>query len=297
MIHMPLPRSKVKAAPHTSMSTSYSHAASLVTSAAPRPRWQRHALWILTALALACATKFLLHLLLPRNFNARGEMITLSLQGGPQKVPFYCRTESPKGIVILGTGDGGWSYWEENTAQHLATAGYAVGGWDCRKFADSRTYDHAQLCAGYRAALDAVRERSHAAEDVPIWYAGWSTGAEQAVAAATDASRPAHLSGLLLAAPGERGRYGITTSDLLGKTPQGPNTFALADLGKELRGLPVAQFSAGLDPLDNTSWLDHYTGPKKIIHMSGMLHDMGGAGPAFQSKLDEALSWTLNPRS
>jgi hypothetical protein len=117
------------------------------------------------------------------------------------------------------------------------------------------------------------------------------------VAAATDASRPTHLSGLLLAAPGERGRYGITTSDLLGKTPQGPNTFALADLGKELRGLPVAQFSAGLDPLDNTSWLDAYTGPKKIYHMSGMLHDMGGAGPAFQSKLDEALSWTLNRRS
>jgi hypothetical protein len=100
---------------------------------------------------------------------------------------------------------------------------------DCRKFADSRTYDQARLGAGFHAAVEAVRKRSDADESTPVWYGGWSTGAEQSVAAAC-ADRPAHLVGLLLAAPGSHGRYGITTSDLLGKDPEGPGSFALADL-------------------------------------------------------------------
>lgn len=267
------------------------------SSTAPRKsRWRRRVLWGVAFIVAACAIKFLLHLLLPRNFNAGGEVVTLPLQGGPQNMPFYCQTETPKGLIILGTGDGGWSYWEENVAQHLAKAGYAVGGWDCRKFADSRKYDHAQLCAGYKAAVDAVRQRSGAAENVPVWYGGWSTGAEQSLAAATADDRPAHLAGLLLAAPGERGRYGITTADLLGKLPTGPGSFALAELAPKLRGVPVAQFAAGLDPMDDVTWLNAYRGgPKRLFPLPGLLHDMGGAGATFLSVLDEALSWTLNP--
>ena len=268
------------------------------TEPAPHLRCRRHyATILITTLLLACGIKFLLHLLLPRDFHASGEMLLLQLPGGPQNVPVYCESAFPKGIVILGTGDGGWSYWEENTAQHLAQAGFAVGGWDCRKFADSRKYDQEQLAAGFRAAVDAVRGRCGVSAVGPVWYAGWSTGAEQAVAAATDTGRPEHLVGLLLAAPGERGRYGITTADLLGKTPTGPGTFALAEMAARLQRLPVAQFAAGLDLLDDVAWLDRYDGPKRVIHMRGMPHDMGGAGPEFQSKLDEGLAWTLHPQS
>lgn len=269
---------------------------SLPSTTPGKPRRGRRLLWLISLIILVCIIKFVLHLLLPRDFNASGEQLTLSLQGGPQQVPFYCQTRTPKGIIILGTGDGGWSYWEENTAQHLAKAGYAVGGWDCRKFADTRQYDYAQLCAGYSAALNAVRERSHAKADAPVWYAGWSTGAEQSFAAATDIHRPAHLTGVLMAAPGERGRYGITTADLLGDTPTGPGSFSLAEMAPQLRGLPVVQFAAGLDPLDDTTWLNSYQGPKKLVHLPGLLHDMGGAGPEFLTALDQAISWTLHPQ-
>ncbi len=158
-------------------------------------------------------TKFILHLVLPRNFAATGESLPLALASGSFQTSYYCGPQSPKGIVILGTGDGGWSYWEENTAKHLSAMGYAVGGWDCRKFADSRTYDQSSLGAGFHAAVEAVRKRSDADESIPVWYGGWSTGAEQSVAAACG-DRPAHLVGLLFAAPGSHGRYGITTSDL-----------------------------------------------------------------------------------
>lgn len=102
-------------------------------------------------------------------------------------------------------------------------------------FADSRKYDQAQLCAGFIAAVEAVRERTGAGDAVPVWYGGWSTGAEQSVAAAACANRLPQLVGLLLAAPGTRGRYGITSSDLLGGTPTGPDSFALADMVMPLK--------------------------------------------------------------
>lgn len=274
--------------------------APIIETLAPEPkkpssRWWRRAGWALLLITTACAVQFLLHLLLPRNFHARGEMLPLHLAGGVQNVPFYCSTETPRGIVILGTGDGGWSYWEENTAQNLSRHGYAVGGWDCRKFADSRRYDHAQLVAGYNAAVKAVSERSLAAPDTPVWYGGWSTGAEQAVAAAAAEDHPAHLAGLWLAAPGTRGRYGITTADLLGKMPTGEGTWSLVEMGRKLHKLPVVQFTASLDPLDDTSWLGGYDGPKKVVEMHGLMHDMGGAGAKFQAELLAALSWTLRP--
>jgi pimeloyl-ACP methyl ester carboxylesterase len=257
------------------------------------PHWRRHLPWAAPALIVTVATWIVLHMVLPHNVIATGALLTLNLAGGPQQIAYFCSTGEPKGIVILGTGDGGWSYWEENTAKHLADQGFAVGGWDCRKFADSRKYDHDQLCAGFKAAVELVREQSKAEIEAPVWYGGWSTGAEQSVAAATALDRPEHLAGLLLAAPGSRGRYGLTASDLLAKVPTGPGSFSLAELSHELRGIPVAQFAAGLDPLDDTDWLKSYTGPKRIFHLPGLFHDMGNAGARFQAKLDEAIAWTL----
>lgn len=260
-----------------------------------KPRWLRHTLWLFIVVVMALAVKFILHLLLPRNFSATGEMLQLPLAEGPFRVPYYCGPQAPKGIVILGTGDGGWSYWEENTATHLVKKGYAVGGWDCRKFADTRKYDYARLCAGFEAAVVAVRNRCGGAETLPVWYGGWSTGADQSVAAATSPDRPRHLIGLLLAAPGTRGRYGITASDLLGADPTGPDTFALADMAPKLADLRVVQFMAGLDPLDDEEWLAEDPGPKLYIKLPGILHDMGGAGPEFLNKVNEAIAWTLQP--
>ena len=90
--------------------------------------WLRRCLYLTSALLLILLTKLILHLVLPRDFAATGEMLTLDLAGGPLKVPYYCGPAMPKGIIILGTGDGGWSYWEENTARHLVAKGFAVGG-------------------------------------------------------------------------------------------------------------------------------------------------------------------------
>ncbi|MEK7952599.1 AcvB/VirJ family lysyl-phosphatidylglycerol hydrolase [Luteolibacter soli] len=261
----------------------------------PKSKWRR-VLWLLLAVVVALLVKFILHLLLPRNVAASGEMLHLNLAGGPFDVPCFTNGQPPIGIVIVGTGDGGWSYWEENTAKHLMEKGYAVGGWDCRKFADTRKYGQKELEEGFNAAVAAVIKRTHSDDDIPVWYGGWSTGAEQSVAAATSPDRPENLVGLLLAAPGTHARYGITTGDLLGADPSGPDTFALEDMAKKLSGVAVAQFAAGLDPMDDTDWIERISVPHRIFKLPGKPHDMGGAGPDFQAKLDEAIAWTLETR-
>ena len=266
---------------------------------APLPkkrRWLRRTLIVLGIVILILLVKFIMHLVLPRNFRGSGEILPLKLPHGSYQTLYYNETDEPHGIVILGTGDGGWSYWEENVAKHLMKEGFAIGGWDCRKFADSRTYDHAQLCAGFEAAVAAVRERCDPEAQLPVWYGGWSTGADQSVAAAISVNRPPNLVGLLLAAPGTRGRYGITSSDMLGITPEGPDTFSLVELAQKLGGIDVIQFIAGLDPMDDQEFLASYTGPKLMLKLPGLMHDMGGAGPEFLKKVDQAIEWSLRTK-
>jgi hypothetical protein len=259
-----------------------------------KPGRARKIFILVVIVAVGFLIKFILHLVLPHHDPGSGQPLPLALQSGTFETLYYNGSHKPKGIVILGTGDGGWSYWEEKVAKHLVSKGYAVGGWDCRKFADTRSYDAAELAAGFRAAVKAVQDRS-GVSTVPIWYAGWSTGAEQAVAAAAYPGRPLGMVGLLLAAPNRTGRYGIEESDLLGIEPEGEGTFPLAELAPRLTGLKVAQFVAGLDPLDDTTWLAALRSiPHRTYEFPTALHDMGGAGDEFLEKLDQAMAWTLS---
>lgn len=254
----------------------------------------RRSLLVLQILLLIPIGWFIWHVLMPRGFSSDvAEVLPMRLSTGDFQV-LYHAANNPKGVLIVATGDGGWSgQWEEPLARHAAAAGYAVGGWDCRKFADTRKFNQEQLVEAFNGAVDAVRKRAGLVADCPVWYTGWSTGAEWAVAAAASPLREKHLVGILAAAPGDRSRYGITASDLLGMDPQGPGSFALKDHAPLLKGLHVVQFAAGLDPLDDAGWLDSLgpETPHKLISIPGVPHDMGGAGERFQAEFDMAIQW------
>ncbi|GAA5121546.1 hypothetical protein JIN84_00880 [Luteolibacter yonseiensis] len=257
----------------------------------------RRVFFIVQMLLLIPIVWFICHLVVPRDYtSAKAEVLPLELSSGPFQTLYYA-AEHPKGIIIVATGDGGWSgQWEEPVALHAAAAGYAVGGWDCRKFADTRTFDHAKLVEAFNAAVAAVRKRAGLPPDTPVWFTGWSTGAEWAVAAAAGPEREKHLVGVLSAAPGDRSRYGLTKSDLLGMQPQGPDTYALSDMAAALQGVKLVQFAGDLDVLDDTEWIskmDPRT-PHKLVTLPATPHDMGGANKRFLSEFDMAIQWTLD---
>lgn len=260
-------------------------------------KWIRCILNILQLLLLVPVGWFLYHTFMPRSYSSEAaEVLPLVLSSGKFET-LYFAADHPKGILIVATGDGGWSgQWEEPVARHVATAGFAVGGWDCRKFCTGRTFDHGKLVEAFDAAVDAVRKRAGLPDNTPVWYSGWSTGAEWALNAAASPDRPKHLVGVLAVAPGDRSRYGLTKSDLLGMQPQGPDTYALADLAPDLHGIAVVQFSGALDVLDDTDWIATFPAavPHRLVKIPAASHDMNHAGARFLSEFDMALQWTLD---
>lgn len=166
-------------------------------------------------------------------------------------------------------------------ATALAASGFCVVGWDCSKYAKLGKYDRSQLSRDMGEALQQIQHRCGTGQ-LPVVLAGFSTGAEQVVAVASNgAQRPANLAGLLLLSPGERGRYGITTSDLLGITPKGPDTFSLAEMAPGLKGLRVYQIHGEHDPLDQTEWLHFLEVPHHLAVYPNGWHLFRGAPPDF----------------
>ncbi|MGC4071679.1 MAG: alpha/beta fold hydrolase [Nibricoccus sp.] len=202
-----------------------------------------------------------------------------------------------RAIVILGSGDGGWSYWEERVAKHLGRT-CAVVGVDFSTYSAS-DYSQSVLAADLATLTALARSRvGGKGAELPVIYGGWSMGAEQAVAAAGAVqSRPPGLRGLLLVAPGERGRYGLRLRDRVGLAPSGDGTFGLADFAVPLKGLRLAQFHAKYDLLDTPEWAAGLDLDLKRFDLPRGFHDFEGAGPDFLKMVDEAVDWIVTPEA
>jgi phosphatidylglycerol lysyltransferase len=219
------------------------------------------------------------------------------LQRGPFDVRWTLPVNVPvRGLFVLGSGDGGWSYWETRAAEHLARRGWAVAGVDFARYAET-DFTQAILAGDYATLVAELARRAGTARGEgeptpPVVYGGWSMGAEHSLpAAAVLKTRPKTLRGLLLVAPGERGRYGLHTADKLGIKPTGPGTFSLADFAGQLGGLRLAQLHAGLDPLDSTDWHHGLNLDLKLWTYPRAFHDFDNASDAFLALVDEALAW------
>lgn len=209
---------------------------------------------------------------------------------------WHLPTRAPvQGIFVFGSGDGGWSYWEEIVCGHLAKRGWAVAGVDFARYAET-DFSREILASDYAAIVNELGRRCPPAPDGggrPVIFGGWSMGAEHAVAAA--AARSPVPSGLLLVAPGARGRYGLHMADTLGLAPKGPGTFGLADFASALGGMRIAQLHATLDPLDSTDWFRGLGLELRLWKYPRAFHDFDGASDEFLALVDKSVAWLLKP--
>lgn len=221
--------------------------------------------------------------------------IRLSKKNFP--VRFYPPEKHCRGLILLASGDGGWKPFEDKIGKYFASLGWAVAGWDCLRYARSGPYDQATLAADYLVVLESVRRELSLTGSLPVVYAGYSTGAEQVVAAAARPPRPETLAGLLLISPGKRGRYGITTSDLMGVLPSGKGSFAMEDLAGDMDGMRIVQIHGEHDYLDSTDWLANLRVPHELKEYPDGWHFFKGGPPDFLKMLSDATDWILkSPR-
>lgn len=201
----------------------------------------------------------------------------------------------PKAIFIFGSGDGGWSPWEDVIARWLRDAGVYVVGFDLHDYSEK---DYTQDLLGQdmaKLAADAA-ERCNGG-DAPVIYGGWSMGAVQAVAAAATKYRPPHLVGLMLLSADNRGRFGLREADELGMTPEGPGTFGLSDFSDAVKDLRVAQFHGSADFMASMAWIQTLKSPHALYVVPGANHGFDGPDDSFQEWIQKGLNWTLGDDS
>ncbi len=197
----------------------------------------------------------------------------------------------PRAVVVFGSGDGGWSEWEEAVCNWLSDAGAVIVTLDSRKYCekdftpDILARDMASLAAeGLKVGGDGA---------LPIIYAGWSTGAVLTVPAAASRKHPKNLAGIMMLSADSRGRYGLRPSDELGITPEGPGTFALTEFSNQMNGLRVAQFHGSTDFMASTTWIRSLNANRQLYEISGANHGFDGPSEEFQGYLLRGFDWVL----
>ena len=138
--------------------------------------------------------------------------------------------------------------------------------------------------------------KPYGAHPPPLIVGGWSSGAEQAVAAGGGPHPPAGLVGLLLIAPGSWGGYGWYASNDYGPRLMKKGTFDLSDFASNLTHLRIVQWHAGLDILDSRSWLSSLTAPHREYDLSYAIHDYDGASDEFLARLNDSVAWILDKK-
>ncbi|WP_170157535.1 phosphatidylglycerol lysyltransferase domain-containing protein [Roseimicrobium gellanilyticum] len=198
----------------------------------------------------------------------------------------------PKAVFVFGSGDGGWSAWEDAASHWLRDAGIYVIGFDLREYAE-KDYDQQKLGRDMATLANEATTRGGGDATTPIIYGGWSMGAVQAVPAGAFAGRPSSLKGLVLMSADSRGRYGLRASDELGITPTGQGTFGLSDFSKNIAGLRIAQFHGGADFMASTAWIQGLTSPHQLYIMPGANHGFDGPDDSFAPLLLRGVDWVL----
>lgn len=222
--------------------------------------------------------------------------LNVSLQRGPFAVRvMQPENDEPVALAIFGSGDGGWSSWEQSVAAWMIDQKWVVAGVDLRLYA-VEDYDAKTLGADY-AAITAEVLRHVGKPDLPVFYGGWSMGAVQAVPAAAWKNHPKNLKGLFLFSADSRGRYGLRAADELGITPKGANTFGLSEFTPAVTGLRIAQFHGTADFMASTSWVRTLRGPHQVYEMPGANHGFDGPSDDFQPLLAQGLSWLSGDES
>jgi len=200
----------------------------------------------------------------------------------------------PKAVILFGSGGGGWSDWEDRVFHKLQMDGCELIGIDFAIYAGA-DYNLDTLQSDYQTmaqyCLKPCGEHSP-----PLIIGGWSTGAEQAVAVAGGPHPPFGIRGLLLVSPGSTVGYGRDAPYFIRIEVDPTRIFNLASFAPKLTNLRVAQWHAGLDPLDSRELLNALKGPHREFVFPGVIHTYGWACDGFLIQLSDSISWILDKK-
>jgi phosphatidylglycerol lysyltransferase len=227
-------------------------------------------------------------------FQSSGKVLNVKLtQGNFPAFVFPSQQRTTKAIIIFGSGDGGWSTFEEAIGHACQKQGYEMIGIDSEAYAKA-DYDLATLQANFSAIADAARVPFEK-KIPPLIVGGYSMGAAQAAAVAGGPNPPKGLIGLVIVDMLARGRYGLRTSDQMNVLPSGDGTFGLEGFTQTMPQLRVVQWHAEEDSIDSLTWLNSLSARHEEFTFPGTGHGYNNKREEFIREFVKSIGWILEP--
>jgi type IV secretory pathway VirJ component len=128
------------------------------------------------------------------------EKVEVAVRGRTLTVEIYPPHGSPRGTVVMGSGDVGWVGLAASMADDLSAQGFLVVGINVRQYLASFTSGQSHLQPAdvpgdYRLIIDTLKQSRHVG--APIIMSGVSEGAALAVLAASDKANHGWIDGVI----------------------------------------------------------------------------------------------------
>lgn len=227
--------------------------------------------------------------------------VDMPLRGRTMALTMYTPEGSPKGTIIMGSGDVGWVGLAASRAQELSADGYLVAGVNIREYLSSFTTKNGHLEAtdiqhDFAALADHLRRRGALVR--PVILSGVSEGAGIVVAAAAATENHGWVDGVItmgLPRLSEMAwRWSDFTSWITKKDAAEPSADALAYL-PQVSPVPLVMLQSRKDeyvPESDYQQMARVTNePKKLVLIDASNHRFTDRLPELRHAYDDAIAW------
>jgi type IV secretory pathway VirJ component len=231
----------------------------------------------------------------------------MPLRGHTLPLALYRPDGTPKGTIVMGSGDVGWVGLAVSMAQHLSSNGYMVVGVNVRAYLSAFTRGDAHLTPAdiqddFGELSRFLQERGLLAR--PVILSGVSEGAGLAVVAASAAANHAWVSGVItmgLPATSEVAwRWSDFTSWITKKNAAEPSV-AATDFVGGISPVPLAMIQSTRDeyvPEPDYRAIDRAARePKRLMLIDAANHRFTDRIPDLRRAYAEALAWIATVRT
>jgi len=230
------------------------------------------------------------------------ETVELTIRGRSVPLAIYVPgSGTPKGTIIIGSGDVGWVGLAVSLAEFLSDDGYVVAGVNVRRYLAAFTSgkEHvavADIARDYRAMADYLRARRLLAS--PVVLSGVSEGAAMAIAAGAGPSNADWVAGVLtmgLPATAELAWRWSDFSTWITKRDADEPSFAPADVIASIAPRPLWMIQSTRDEYvpetDYRRFEATARDPKRLVLIDAANHRFTDKQPELQRQVLAGLVW------
>jgi alpha-beta hydrolase superfamily lysophospholipase len=229
------------------------------------------------------------------------ETLDVQVRGKTLSLTIYRPATTPRGTIVMGSGDVGWVGLAVSMAQQLSADGYVVAGLNVRQylsaFADGKSHlTEADVPRDYRTIALSLRE--HDLLPSPVIMSGVSEGAALSALAASDPSNHSWIDGVVAMGLPEVAELAWHWSDVpawIFKKDANEPSFHAHEIVAAVSPLPLALIQSTKDEYvpeaDYRRIFDTARDPKKLFLIDASNHRFTDKTRELRAAYASAIEW------